>query len=127
MEKPQHLDILKKLKGTIYVVGGNHDNKKVCKKLQELGITVLGCLQYKGFICTHIPIHPSQLELFRGNIHGHIHISGNIEGFGFYRIQLLEGRYFNVNTELHGYKPVLFDDIVRHFAEKELEESGFGR
>ena len=75
----------------------------------------MGVLNYKGFICTHIPVHPSQIEGFRGNIHGHIHLSGEIEGLGRYNPSKLEGKYYNVNIEFHNYKPVLFEDIKQHF------------
>lgn len=119
MENPQLLPLyLKQLKGEIRVVGGNHDDLKCCKVLQELGIPVMGTLNYKGFLCTHVPVHPTQIEQFRGNIHGHIHLSGNIEGLGDYNPPELEGRYYNVNTEFHHYTPVLFDDIVKYFNNK---------
>lgn len=111
MEKPAHLHYLEQLNGTIHVVGGNHDDKRVCKELQRMGITVMGTLVYKRFLCTHIPVHPTQLVGFRGNIHGHIHLSGIIGGLGKYNSPQLEGPYYNVNTEFHDYTPVLFTDI----------------
>ena len=97
----------------VIFVGGNHDDKKCCREYARLGITVLGCLEYKGFFCTHVPIHPGQLEFCRGNIHGHIHKqrkNGEV-------LEQLEGRYYNVNCEFNNYTPVLFDDIVKYFNE----------
>ena len=100
---------LSQLKGVIRVVGGNHDTLKCCKSISGMGITVMGCLLYKGFICTHIPIHPHELHgRFRGNIHGHIHNQS---------IDLGED-YFNVVCERIGYTPMLFDDIVERFTKK---------
>lgn len=114
MEKPKLLkQYLEQLNGEIRIVGGNHDTLKCCKVFQELNIPVVGVVEYKGFICTHIPVHPSQIENSRGNIHGHIHLSGNIEGLG--DPKKLEGRYYNVNIEFHNYKPVLFDTIKQYF------------
>ena len=114
MEKRNNLSLLKKLKGDITVVGGTHDTQECCKTLMDMQIPVMGVLKYKGFICTHIPIHPLFLKECRGNIHGHIHIPVTTDN---YDMPLLEGshRYYNVNCEFHGYKPVLFDSIEEYF------------
>ena len=56
---PQYI---KQLNGRIIIVGGNHDNRQCCDVYRKLGITVMGTLEYKGFICTHIPVHPCELE-----------------------------------------------------------------
>lgn len=114
MEKRCDLDILKQLKGDIVIVGGNNDVLRCCREYQYLGIPVMGCLQYKGFFCTHVPIHPHELDFCRGNIHGHIHRKGVIDGWE-YNPQSLGERYFNVNTEFHNYTPVLFDEIEQYF------------
>lgn len=115
MEKPIFCEVLQDLNGTKIVVGGNHDDKRCCKKLSELGITVMGTLVYKRFLCTHIPVHPSQLIEFRGNIHGHIHLSGIIDGLGHYNPPQIDGPYYNVNTEFHHYTPILYDEIEKWF------------
>lgn len=122
MEK--HKDIekyLNQLHGIKIIIGGNHDDKRCCREYQKLGIPVMGVLEYKGFICTHIPVHPTQIYGFKGNIHGHIHLSGVIKDVGVYDPPQLDGPYYNVNTEFHNYTPVLFDDIKKHF------ENGYGR
>ena len=63
-----------KLLGKKILIGGNHDIRSDYKILKNYFEAILGCEMYKGFILTHIPIHPSELEgRFRGNIHGHIH------------------------------------------------------
>lgn len=107
MEKRCDIEILKQLKGDIVIVGGNHDILRCCREYQYLGIPVMGCLQYKGFLCTHVPIHPEELQYYRGNIHGHIHCNKFDGGLG--------NGYYNVNTELHNYTPVLFDEIEQYF------------
>lgn len=115
MEKHYDIErILKQLKGDIVVVGGNHDVLRCCREYQCLGIPVMGCLQYKGFFCTHVPIHPHELSFCRGNIHGHIHKSGIIDGFE-YHPQSLGERYFNVNVEFHNFTPVPFEKIENYF------------
>lgn len=120
MEKHKNIEeYIKQLKGDIVIIGGNHDKRKCCKEYQRLGIQVLGCMEYKGFICSHIPLHPDCVAECRGNIHGHIHLKGDIEGYGPYEPpKPLEGRYYNVCCELHDYKPVPFEEIVKYFEEK---------
>ena len=103
------------LKGQIIIIGGNHDNKRCCKKYQELGIVMMGCLEYKGFICSHIPLHPNEVERYRGNIHGHIH---KIYNNNISHINEMGDKYYNVCCELHDYTPIKFEEIVKYFEEK---------
>ena len=105
---------ISQLNGNIILIGGNHDTRQCCDVYRKLGITVMGCLKYKGFLCTHVPVNQCEIErphkqLFRGNIHGHIHCNDDIE---------LGPLYFNVNTEFHDYTPILFDDLVKQFQER---------
>ena len=116
---PQYI---KQLNGRIIIVGGNHDNRQCCDVYRKLGISVMGVLEYKGFICTHIPIHPNEIkfenrQLVRGNIHGHVHRDET----GKAKIDY-GPLYYNVNTELHNYTPVLFDDLVKDFQQRQLME-----
>lgn len=114
---------ISQLNGRIVLVGGNHDTKQCCDVYRKLGITVMGCLEYKGFICTHIPIHPYELQqedrqIARGNIHGHVHKSGIIEGEEYTPKTDYGPLYYNVNIELHNYTPVAFDDLVADFQKR---------
>lgn len=94
---------LSQLNGEIRIVGGNHDTFQSCKELKRLGITVMGCLNYKGFICTHIPIHPHELHgFYRGNIHGHIHDPSVSLG----------PDYINVTCEHINYTPITLEEIL---------------
>lgn len=95
------------LRGDKYIIGGNHDTLGCVKEFMRLGIPVLGCAKYRGFLCSHTPIHTSEVGYFRGNIHGHIHHTKYNGGLG--------PEYYNVNTELHDYTPVLFDEIEQYF------------
>lgn len=116
------IDYLKALRGQIRIVGGNHDILKCCKIYQELGIPVMGVLKYKGFLCTHVPIHPSELDLIRGNIHGHIHLKLDRETGVISKISptMLGPKYYNVNTELHNFTPIPFDDILVNLEKSSL-------
>jgi calcineurin-like phosphoesterase family protein len=56
------------------------------------------------------------LEGFAGNIHGHIHKQGDMEGLGKYNPPSLDStKYYNVNTEFHNYTPIPFEEIEKHF------------
>ena len=119
------------LNGRIVLIGGNHDTKQCCDVYRKLGITVMGCLKYKGFICTHIPVHPYELEqedrqLLRGNIHGHVHRSGTIDGMEYKPKTDYGPLYYNVNTELHNYTPIAFDDLLLDFQQRKEASEHFG-
>ena len=113
MEDSSHIEhYLSQLKGVMRIIGGNHDVRHSCKKIVNLGIDMMGCMEYKGFICTHIPVHPRELQFYRGNIHGHVHKNGRHEDEEAYNIK---NKYFNVCCEFINYTPILFDDIVKQF------------
>lgn len=121
LAKPELIEKVKLLNGEIVVVGGNHDSEECCRKLNELGITVVGCVERKGYLLTHVPIHPSQLEHIKGNIHGHIHLKA--EGgpkMNHARMVIDDARYYNINIELHNYTPILFDKVIRAIEEAKI-------
>ena len=104
MENPRLIpSYVKRLNGQIRIIGGNHDDRRCCREFSELGIPVLGCLEYKGFIVTHIPIREEEVAYYRANIHGHIHATKNS--------YLPKDKYYNVNCEFHNYTPVDFEEI----------------
>ena len=78
------------------LVLGNHD-KYPMVYYNAVGFNkIYGMLRYKEFILTHAPIHPCQLEKrYSANIHGHLHT---------YDVD--DPRYFNVNIDRLGFKPV---------------------
>jgi calcineurin-like phosphoesterase family protein len=119
MEKHSNLCLLKQLRGDITVVGGNHDIQKCCKAITGMNIPVMGVLKYKGFLCTHIPIHPLFLKECRGNIHGHIHVPDSEHDYDM-TLPAGSDKYYNVNCEFHDYKPVEFQEIESYF--KQLSE-----
>lgn len=101
MEKTSPYKLLTRLKGIINVVLGNHDSKNHSKELLNYVNSVAGMVDYKGFILTHCPVHPSQLESrYSKNIHGHVH-TNSIE----------DSRYINVCCEVIDYKPVLISEL----------------
>ena len=106
MEKPLLLNnYLPKLNGMIRVIGGNHDSPATSNMLYGLNIPIMGCLNYKGFMVTHIPIHPLEVNLFRGNIHGHVHETNTDYG----------GKYLNVTCERVNYTPIEFSKLLEKY------------
>lgn len=73
MEKKEYYPLLERLNGRKILIGGNHELKKDFEELTKYVEVVMGCIEYKGYILTHIPIHPQEVIRFKGNIHGHTH------------------------------------------------------
>jgi len=103
-QKASSEHLLARIKGNKRLVLGNHDemgqNSYYLKYFHE--ITVWKHFDHLGFVCSHIPMHPSQ---FRGeailNLHGHVH-----------KDSLNDLRYMNVCVEKTGYAPVHLDTII---------------
>ena len=113
MDSPGLLEkYLKRLNGRIYIIGGNHDTRRVCDKLKGLGVTVMGCMEYKGYILTHLPVHKKILKegpfkRYRGNIHGHIHA-----------YELMSPKYISVAADINAFIPLTLDEIIRKQKDK---------
>lgn len=74
MEKKSNYHLLSKLNGVINVVLGNHDFRNHVPFLLKHVNSVCGCLKFKGYLVTHIPVHPMEFDYrVKGNIHGHLH------------------------------------------------------
>lgn len=105
--------LLDRMLGTKIVILGNHDPYKKVKQLLNHVDHVSGPLKYKGYILSHIPIHPSEFEYrnqaFKANIHAHTH--GN-------RVNLNDHRYICVSAEAIDYMPVEFTEIDMNFNRK---------
>lgn len=100
MEKAVNYDILNRLNGRKRVVGGNHDMPQHSKRLAEYVESISGMIKYKGFMLSHCPIHESEVDRFRANIHGHVHENS-----------LSDKRYINVSAEVLNYTPILFTEL----------------
>ena len=101
MEKANY-EILNRLNGIKNIILGNHDEGQHTKILQQYVNKIYGMLDYKGFILTHCPVHPSQLEFrYSKNIHGHVHEN-----------TLDDPRYINVSAEVINYTPILLNSLL---------------
>jgi len=99
---------LPRLLGRKVLVKGNHDIDKLSyysKYFDDIRAYVVK----KGFILSHIPIHPGSLGRWDVNIHGHLHSN----------VVLLEGsdkpdtRYICVSVEHTNFKPILLDEVLK--------------
>jgi calcineurin-like phosphoesterase family protein len=122
MEKARSYYKLDMLKGRKIVVLGNHDRHQDIKHLLQYVDSVAGAVDYKGFILTHVPIHPNEAQFYRGNIHAHIHHINRLEEVIVNDSYLDEGskptatlrKYFNVDAHLMNYKPQNIEDLCNN-------------
>jgi calcineurin-like phosphoesterase family protein len=105
---PKNLKILNRLNGRKKLVAGNHDNKNALLYLDYFE-DVVGVKVFKGhsFLCTHIPVHPCNLEYrWKANVHGHMHSNKVLD-----KNKYPDNRYINVCGEHWDYKPVEISEI----------------
>lgn len=126
MEKAAHYHKLNQLNGRKIIVLGNHDRHQDVNFLLQYVDGVAGAVDYKGFIITHVPIHPNEVQFYRGNIHAHIHHVNKLEEVIVNDRYLDEDstpaptlhKYFNVDAHLIGYQPRSIENL-RTFKSKE--------
>lgn len=88
------------LNGRKKLILGNHDHYPSHEYLKYFE-KLYGALALPGFILTHVPVHPCQLERFGRNIHGHMH-SYNVEN---------DPRFINVSCEQINLTPIALEEI----------------
>lgn len=99
------LEIAGRLNGIKKLVLGNHDMLATDKYLKYFN-KVYGAVSYKGYILTHMPVHPNQKYRYKGNIHGHMHSKS-------VTIKLyIDPFYINVSVERHDLAPVEFNKLI---------------
>lgn len=90
------------LNGTKHLVPGNHDEQPIAM-LTPYFDKIMGVkeFQQRGWVCTHIPVHTSQVDhRWKINVHGHLH--DNI---------INDPRYINVGCEQVNFTPLHIDEI----------------
>lgn len=104
-----------RMKGRKVLVPGNHEPPKM-REYFDLFDDVRGYVVKKGFIMSHIPIHPGSLSRWRLNIHGHTHtnhvepiVGGPWVGYE----ESYDPRYFCACVEQTNFRPILLDDILK--------------
>lgn len=118
MESSKPYYQLDRLNGEKRVVPGNHDLHADVPELLRYVKYVAGCVDYKGYVLSHIPIHPNEISFCRGNIHAHIHenkleecIVNDRYGDTKTKSPTL-AKYFNVDAQRIGYTPMSMGEIT---------------
>lgn len=109
---------LPRLMGRKVLVKGNHDMDKLSYYAQYFD-DVRAYVVKKGFILSHIPIHPGSMGRWSINIHGHLHYQ--TVGFGDWHdlrdddkgaATRADSRFVCVSVEHTNYRPILLDEIL---------------
>jgi calcineurin-like phosphoesterase family protein len=83
------------------LVLGNHDHYATESYLQYFNKVYGAATTKEGWILTHIPVHPSQLDSrFTANVHGHLH-----------RNTIPDPRYQCVSVERTDYAPISYEEV----------------
>ncbi len=110
---PKHFrEALSRLMGRIVLVPGNHEPKRFDNICHDLGVEVRGYVIKKGFIMSHIPIHPGSLSRWQLNIHGHTHNNPVLRTEKGHQTEE-DLRYYSACVERTNFRPILLDDILK--------------
>ena len=113
------LQIMRRLNGDKVLIKGNHDIFKLTDYTEHFR-DIRSYHVMNGLILSHIPVHPSQLERFGCNIHGHLHSNRVMStGFNGKVTDTIDPRYFSVCVEQTDFRPILFEEVL-----KRIEEQG---
>lgn len=112
--------VLSNLYGTKILVAGNHDNSPDKLAIYNLYFkAIIGCYEYKRAVCTHIPVHPTQLEhRWKYNIHGHLHCF-TVPKLGSSGPTEPDLSYINVGCELLDFTPKTYRELIPYADTKE--------
>lgn len=123
----KHLQKLRFLHGRKHLVAGNHD---VCDTTEYLDYfyRVSACRDLRDMILTHIPVHPSQLERFHFNVHGHLHAHKVMTTDPRRTSQEMEDpRYMCVSLEQTEFKPMPLDIVREELARRKADWPNYFR
>lgn len=124
---------LPRLTGRKVLVKGNHDTDKLSYYSQYFD-DVRAYVVKKGFILSHIPIHPDSLSRWELNIHGHTHantvtkdyINGSDtpkdDSYDPLNETVDDPRYVCVSVEHTNYRPILLDEVLTKAGLKSVKQ-----
>lgn len=106
-------DTVSRLRGRKVLVPGNHEPPKM-RKYFDLFDDVRGYVVKKGFIMSHIPLHPGSLGRWNLNIHGHLHANSVKKPLDYGdKLEEDDLRYYCACVERTNFRPILLDDILK--------------
>jgi len=92
------------------LVAGNHDGERA-RIEHYVYQQIRGAYEFKyqglWFVVTHIPVHPSQLDRWDVNVHGHLHED-----------EIDDCRYICISAEQTDYQPVTKEWIYQRYLAK---------
>lgn len=100
----KNLSLLNRFNGTKSLVRGNHDIFKIDDYLMYFK-NVHTMVEKRGIICTHVPLHPSAVERWGVNVHGHLH-----------RHSINDKLYFCVSADRINFTPIEFTELSAKIA-----------
>ena len=107
----RNIEIAGRLNGSKRLVMGNHDMYGAEEYLKYFD-RIFGCVEYKGMVLSHVPLHTGQLERWYMNVHGHLHTNFVLRDDG-----TRDNRYFNASCENINLTPIPLDEIHNYWAE----------
>lgn len=112
------LPIIKRLNGHKILVKGNHDIFKASEYLDVGFEDIQGAIVFKsGYLLSHIPVHETELNRWRVNVHGHLHNNRRLDH---------DPRYVCVSMErLPEWTPVSWDWIVSEVEQRNINVQEF--
>jgi len=103
---------LPRLMGRKVLVKGNHDIDKLSYYSQYFD-DIRAYVVKKGFILSHIPIHPGSMGRWQVNIHGHLHYNQVMYPESVPSDEMPDSRYVCVSVEHTNYRPILLDEVLK--------------
>ena len=111
---------MKRLHGHKRLVLGNHDQFPIKVYLAAGFEKVYATHVIDRVVLSHVPIHPSSVTRFRGNIHGHIHDGEPLKPVLWLknddpgRVQVTP--YVNITVEHTDYRPLTWKAVLARLA-----------
>lgn len=107
---PRQLKIMYRLNGRKRLVRGNHDLKPE-EEFRSIFEQILGVKEMNKMLLSHFPVHPSCLNRYAANIHGHTHFRTVKKMHGNIPTGHDDPRYINVSVEMNDYAPISFEKV----------------
>lgn len=120
------LERMRNWPGIKKLVMGNHDQLDMRAYLEVFksvrAYSVIG--EDPGWLLAHVPVHPSSLTRWSGQVHGHTHGKG--APFATAELETSVVRpYVSACVELHDFAPVVFEELITRNTVVEKQEVPF--
>lgn len=114
-------DILHAMNGRKSLLLGNHDHLPIQEYLWFGFEDIRATFKLHQMLFSHVPMHPSQLYRFRGNVHGHTHEKNVLDSSALHLGgPLVDPHYINVSVEAVNYTPQSLDELQAKFTRRGL-------